>query len=720
MNRARRLVAALAAGAVALAGCTSAPSTSPSGTPQTAVTAGPTAAPIAALPIADILTYKAGTDRLGVHPGPGPENEPVELWQVDLPSGPIAAPLIVDGTVVVVSEDGSVRGIDGTTGAVAWSASLPSGVSVTPTIAGGTLYAVTVDGVLRTMSLADRSMGWTAEGFLPDTQTNVAGELVLAGAPGELVALTAADGKERWRADAAGSGRIAVDSEVVYVSGTGSGTMHALGRADGKLRWSLETNGATVLTAGVSDGKVFVAARDVAGGQNVTYALGPDGKELWRETGSSIIGSVSVTADRLFASIDEPKTGIDAFDRSSGAVVWRRELTGRIMGLLAAAGGSLYVATTEDGIVSIDAASGEIQWRAKIDQAVNTQLAVSGGLIFAGQRWQDGSGRIVALADPRDSRFGQTASPAPQTTKAPGTLTSASLRILSADDVEGQTLLISTAVGPDGTMYVADMLNSRIVVRSPEGAIESWGEYGTGPGDFNFGEVTRNDASAGVAISPDGKLIAVGDGGNHRVQLFDADRKFLLSIGRLGREDGQFVNPCCIAVDAEHRVWVVDTSREDVQVFTEKGEHVLTFAGPGHGDGQLSRPASAFVDAAGGKVYVGDFANRRVAVFATDGTWIRSYGGELGPGVRLGEVNAVSVDRSGRLFILDTTSSVFVIDADGTPIAVIDRTEPDLGFAEAASFALDDAGRMYYGDIAEGGHGRLVIGQLEAPLWPPG
>jgi hypothetical protein len=33
------------------------------------------------------------------------------------------------------------------------------------------------------------------------------------------------------------------------------------------------------------------------------------------------------------------------------------------------------------------------------------------------------------------------------------------LRILSADNIEGETLLLSTAVGPDGTMYEADMAN---------------------------------------------------------------------------------------------------------------------------------------------------------------------------------------------------------------------------------------------------------------------
>ena len=712
----KRLIAVIASSAIVAAGCVPAPSSSSLATsPPASTSSGPGVAPA----FGDITTYKAGLDRLGVHPGPAPATEPVVLWQMDLVSGPIAAPLVVDGTVVVIGEDGSVRGIDGATGTPEWAASLPSGVAMTPTIADGTLFAVTVDGVLRTMSLADQSLGWTAEGFLADTQVSVAGDLVLAGAAGELVALSATDGAARWRADAAGSGRIAVDGDLVYVSGTGSGDMQALTLAHGAPTWNLETTSASVLTPGVTGGNVYVAARDVAGGRNIVYALGPDGQELWHQTGPDIIASVSVTSDRVYVSYDDPGTGINALDRSTGDVIWRRELTGHVMGLLAAADGALYMPTIDDGVVAVDGTTGEVRWRAEIEAAVSTQLAVSGGLVIVVQRWSDGSGQILALADPSDPRIGQTASPAPPASTPPATIASVALRILSTDDIEGEALLLSTAVGPDGTMYAADMVNSRILVRSDDGTIESWGEYGSGPGQFNFAEVTRNDASGGVAVAPDGELIAVGDGGNHRVQLFDADREVVVSIGRLGREDGQFVNPCCVAVDAEHRVWVVDAGREDVQVFSDSGEHLLTFAESGHGDGQLSRPSGLFVDAAGDRVYVADFSNRRVAVFSTDGTWIRSYGGDMGGGLRLGEVNSVSVDASGRLFVLDSTSSVFVIEPDGTPVAVIDSTEPDLGFAETASFAIDADGRMYYGDIAEGAHGRLVIGQMDPPLWPP-
>ena len=718
----RGVLVAITAAVFGASACSSpGPSPSPAATTSAAATqAAPTQGkPGVAPPFGDITTYKGTMDRLGVHPGPGPASQPVVLWSIDLSSGAVAAPLVIDGTVIAISEDGSIRAVDGATGAAAWSASLPSGVSVTPTISNGTLYSVTVDGVLRTMSLADRSLGWTADGFLPDTQVTMAGDLVLAGAAGEIVAVNAADGTERWRAKADGSGRAAADAKHVYVSGTGSGDMHVFTLADGKPAWTLETDTATVLTPGVIDGRVIVAARGTAGGRNVVYALNPDGAEAWHSSGPDVLGSVSVMDGHVYVSVDEPKTAIFALDGANNSVLWRRELGGRIAGLLAAADGVLYLSTNEDGVVAVDASTGEVRWRADLEKPDRAQLAVTGGLVIAAPKWGDGSGRLLALADPSDPRIGATATPGPTATAAPVVAASVALRILSHDLVEGRTLMLATAVGPDGTMYAGDMLNSRIVVRSPAGKISMWGEYGSGPGQFNFTEVTRNDGAVGVAVAPDGKLIAVGDGGNHRVQLFDGARKHLLSIGRLGREDGQFVNPCCVAVDAKHRIWVVDTAREDVQVFSEAGEHLLTFAGPGHADGQLSRPAYPFLDEATRELYVPDFANRRVSVFSEEGTWLRHYSGDMGNGNRLGEVNAVAVDSAGRVYAMDTTSRVFVLEKDGKPIAVIDSTDPDLGFAESASFVLDAQGRMYYPEIRESGGAQLVIGQLEAPLWPP-
>ena len=58
---------------------------------------------------------------------------------------------------------------------------------------------------------SDRSISWSADGFLDETIVTVVGDLVIAGAPGELVALSVLDGKERWRQKTGGSDRVATD-----------------------------------------------------------------------------------------------------------------------------------------------------------------------------------------------------------------------------------------------------------------------------------------------------------------------------------------------------------------------------------------------------------------------------------------------------------------------------------------------------------------------------
>ena len=200
-------------------------------------------------------------------------------------------------------------------------------------------------------------------------------------------------------------------------------------------------------------------------------------------------------------------------------------------------------------------------------------------------------------------------------------------------------------------------------------------------------------------MSPDGELIVVGDGNNHRVQVFDGSRRHLPSIGRLGREDRQFVNPCCVTVDAEHRIWVVDTAQAEVQVFDADGTHLLTFGSPGSGDGELLRPGGPFVDLARDEVYIPDFGNRRVSVFSTDGTWLRHYDRKLNDELRFDEVNGVVVDRAGRLFVIDTTNRLFVLDRDGTLLHTFALTAPGAGDIEFGPFVIDDDGRIYLIDL---------------------
>ena len=76
-----------------------------------------------------------------------------------------------------------------------------------------------------------------------------------------------------------------------------------------------------------------------------------------------------------------------------------------------------------------------------------------------------------------------------------------------------------TALSPRGDIYVSDGYgNARVHKYSPDGKlIKSWGEPGTGPGEFN---IVHN-----IVTDPEG-WVYVADRENHRVQVFDGNGKY--------------------------------------------------------------------------------------------------------------------------------------------------------------------------------------------------
>jgi sugar lactone lactonase YvrE len=105
----------------------------------------------------------------------------------------------------------------------------------------------------------------------------------------------------------------------------------------------------------------------------------------------------------------------------------------------------------------------------------------------------------------------------------------------------------------------------------------------------------------------------VTDAMNFRVQVFDADGKFVRMFGHLGDAAGDFDKPKGIAVDGSGRIYVVEGLNDVVQVFSPEGRLLAIFGGSGGGPGQLWLPAG--ITLSGNNVFVADAANRRVQVF---------------------------------------------------------------------------------------------------------
>ncbi|HJW84501.1 MAG TPA: SMP-30/gluconolactonase/LRE family protein, partial [Anaerolineae bacterium] len=179
------------------------------------------------------------------------------------------------------------------------------------------------------------------------------------------------------------------------------------------------------------------------------------------------------------------------------------------------------------------------------------------------------------------------------------------------------------AVAPDGSVYVADTGNSRIVKFDRAGKVlATWGgktpdgQTPPAPGIFN--------EPWGVAVDAQGNVY-VADTWNHRIQKFDANGKFLLEWGREGQtSDGpdRFWGPRGIAVSADGRVYVTDTGNKRVVVLGANGKFLFEF--DPSGECWLDEPVGIALGP-DSEVYVADTWNQRVAVFSAEGKFLTSW-----------------------------------------------------------------------------------------------
>jgi sugar lactone lactonase YvrE len=75
-----------------------------------------------------------------------------------------------------------------------------------------------------------------------------------------------------------------------------------------------------------------------------------------------------------------------------------------------------------------------------------------------------------------------------------------------------------------------------------------------------------------VAIAPNGELYVSDGYGNARVHRFTADGKLIQSWGEPGSGPGQFMLPHGIWVAADGRVFVADRENDRIQIFSPSGE----------------------------------------------------------------------------------------------------------------------------------------------------
>lgn len=242
------------------------------------------------------------------------------------------------------------------------------------------------------------------------------------------------------------------------------------------------------------------------------------------------------------------------------------------------------------------------------------------------------------------------------------------------------------AIAPNGDIYIADTNNNVIRRVRADGRAERI----AGVNVRAFGPDPNADARqsalalpSGLAFAPNGDLI-IADTDNDRIRRVDASGAIRTIAGtgiRLYGGDGgpaiaaDLNQPTSAAYDSQGNLYIADAGNLRVRRVDPNGV-IRTFAGNGEegasGDGgpaaaaAIGYPLAVVVDRAN-NVYIAGYGTCRVRRVAPDGI-IRNFAGtgvcgasagDGGPALaaRLGEVQGLSLDAAGALYISDDTNN---------------------------------------------------------------
>jgi len=183
--------------------------------------------------------------------------------------------------------------------------------------------------------------------------------------------------------------------------------------------------------------------------------------------------------------------------------------------------------------------------------------------------------------------------------------------------------------------------------------------------------------------------VLVSDSGNHRIRVFSNKGQFLYEFGGPGSKR-PLLYPYGIGLVGSNRVIVADTGAGALYEFNTRGEYVKTWLEAKTG----FEPAGVFV-ARDKKVYVSDMAGKQIQVFSDEGKLLSKIKPEQ---VSLDAPQGLAVNEDGNIWVADGANyNVKLLTPKGELKSIFDGG-PQRALAMAKGLALDKQGRIYVAD----------------------
>jgi sugar lactone lactonase YvrE/microcystin-dependent protein len=291
------------------------------------------------------------------------------------------------------------------------------------------------------------------------------------------------------------------------------------------------------------------------------------------------------------------------------------------------------------------------------------------------------------------------------------------------------------AIGPDGNIYVADGDNNRIRKVTLGGIVTTVAGSGSAAFADGIGTAASFSNPYGIAIGPDG-TIYVADTNNHRIRkmIYNGTAWVVTTLagsGSTGNTDSTgtaalFNSPEGIALAPDGTIYVADTGNSRIRkmiyngtawVVTRLAGNTSAFPADGTGTNATFSFPKGIAIGPDGNIYVADTSNHIIRKVTPQGVVTRVAGSpiaESGNGTKLNQPTGIAVAADGSIYIGDRNNNrickitfptgtnldagVVTSFAGNETYAFADGTATAASFRNPYGIAIGPDGGIYVGD----------------------
>ena len=157
----------------------------------------------------------------------------------------------------------------------------------------------------------------------------------------------------------------------------------------------------------------------------------------------------------------------------------------------------------------------------------------------------------------------------------------------------------------------------------------------------------------GVVVSKNEEIVVAENGANC-ITILNKEGKKVKSFGTEGTKEGQFTNPCGVAISHDGHILVTDNHR--LQKLTFEGDYVKSVGSSKTGNGRLkfNYPTGITVHPTTGQIFIADIFNDRIQVLNKNLTYSHSFGKEGSSPEQFNGPYDVTFDNEGYLYVADS------------------------------------------------------------------